>query len=79
MTPFSRSNSSRSKRAVGENIGENIQRQAGIGGQHMGIIRGLLDASRGIEIAARGFDFLGDGMRRTPPRAFEGHVLEKVR
>ena len=54
-------------------------RQRRVFGEHMGVIGGVLRARRSVEIAAGRLDLLGDGARAAPPRALEGHVLEKVR
>ncbi len=65
--------------ALGQDIGENVDREPGVAGQHMRVIGGLLDARRGIEVAAGAFDLLGNVARRAPPRALEGHMFEKMR
>ena len=44
----------------------------------MGVVGGLLDAGRGIEVAARRFDLFGDSPGGTPPRALEGHMFQQV-
>ena len=46
--------------AVAEDVGEQVEREAGVLPQHMREIAGLLDAGLGVEVAADVLDRLGD-------------------
>jgi hypothetical protein len=52
--------------AVGENVGEHVQRQTGVNPQNMREIAGLLDAGLRVEVAADVLDRLGDVARVAP-------------
>ena len=65
--------------AVGQDVGKDVDRQSGIGGQDVGVIGRLFDTGRRIEIAAGRFDLLGDRAGGAPPRSLEGHVFEQMR
>ncbi len=39
--------------AIGEDVGENVERQRRVFGEHMGVVSGMFRAGRGVEIAAR--------------------------
>ena len=67
------------ERALGQNVGKNVERERNIAGQDMGVIGGMFGARRGVEIAARRLDLLGDIARRAPPRPLERHMFEKMR
>ena len=63
--------------AVGENVGEHVEREVDVLAQHTGEIAGLLDAGLRVEVAADVLDRLGDLARVAPARALERHVLEQ--
>ena len=50
--------------AVGEDVGEDVERQVDVLAEHAGEIGGLLDAGLGVEIAADVLDRLGDRRAR---------------
>ena len=64
---------------VGEDVGQDVEREPGVVGEEMRIIGGLLDAGRGVEVAAGRLDLLGERAGRAAARALEGHMLEQVR
>ncbi len=64
---------------LGENIGEDVERQRHVGLEHAGIIGGGFGAGRGVEIAADRLDFLDDLPGGAPFRALERHVFEEMR
>ena len=65
--------------AVGQNVGQNIEREPRVGCQNMGVVGGLLDTRRGIEIAPCGLDLFRDRTGGAAARALERHVFEQVR
>ena len=65
--------------AFGQNISEDIERERNVAGQNMRVVGGMFRACRGVEIAARRLDFLGDITGRAPPRSLERHMFEKMR
>ena len=69
----------RIERRLGQNIRQHVERERHVRLQHARIIGRCLDAGRRIEIAADGFDLLGDIARGAPLGALERHVFEKVR
>ena len=69
----------RIKRRISQDVGQHVKREWHVGSQNTCVVGGRLDRGPGIEIAANRFDLLGDLTRRTPGRAFEGHVLEQMR
>ncbi len=64
---------------LGQNVGQDVERERHVVLEHSRIVSGAFGAGRGIEIAADRLDLLGDLAGRTPPRALERHVLEKMR
>ena len=56
-----------------------IDGERNVGLQHARMEGGLLAAGIGVEIAADGFDLLGDVARAARFGALERHVLEHVR
>jgi len=68
----------RIERRVGENIGQNVERERHVGLEHARIERGGLHAGRRVEIAADRLDLLGDLLRAAPRRALERHVFEQM-
>ena len=67
------------ERALGENVGDDVERQVDVLAQHAGEIGGLLDAGLGVEVAADVLDRLGDFARAATARALERHVFEQMR
>ena len=65
--------------AVGEDVGDDVERKVDVLAEHAGEIGGLLDAGLGVEIAADVLDRLGDRPRVALGRALERHVLEQMR
>ena len=64
---------------LGQDVGENVEREIGVLGEEVRVVGRLLGARRRVEVAACGFDFFRNGARRAAPRPLEGHVLEQVR
>ena len=62
-----------------QDIGENVDREADIRFQHLGVIGGVLARGIGVELAPHRLDLGGDGERRAARGAFEGHVLKEMR
>ena len=72
MTSRSRSSSSSSRTGLGEDVGQDVERQRPVVLQHARIIGGRLHAGGGIDLAAGRFDLLGDRRaerRRVPLKA----------
>ena len=69
----------RGELAVGDDVGEHVEREVDIFAKHPREISGLLDAGLGVEVAADVLDRFGDLFCAAPARAFEGHVLEHMR
>jgi len=64
---------------IGQDVGQDVERQRHVGAQHPGVVGGGLDAGRGVEVAADRLDLLGDLAGGAPRRALERHVLEQMR
>ena len=79
MTFFSRSSSSASNCALGENVADDVQRQTGVDPENAGEIAGPLDPGLRVEVAADVLDRLGDVAGASPARALERHVLDEMR
>ena len=60
-------------------VGEDVEREADILLQHLGVVRGAFARGIGVEVAADRLDLLGDGERAAPLGALERHVLEEMR
>ena len=61
-----------------QNVGDDIESERHVVGQHLGVVGGVLAARVGVQVAADRLDLLGDVERRAPLGALEGHVLEQV-
>ncbi len=79
MTFFSRSSSSGSKLALGQNVADDVERQSDVGAHDAGKIACPLDAGFGVEVAADVLDRLRDVARASFAGALERHVLQEVR
>ncbi len=64
---------------LGENVGEDIEREPDVLAEHAREVARHLVAGRRIEVAADRLDLLGDLARIAPLGAFERHVLQKMR
>ena len=64
---------------LGENVGEDIERETDVFAEHAREVARRLVAGRRIEIAADGLDLLGDLARVAALGALERHVLQKMR
>ena len=64
---------------LGQDVGQDVERLRPVILEDAGVIGGGLHAGRGIDLAAGGFDLLGDGLGGAPFGALEGHVLEEMR
>ena len=62
-----------------QDVGEDVERKAGILLQHLGVIRGAFARGVSVEVPADRLDLLGDRQRGTAPCALERHVLEEMR
>ena len=62
-----------------EDVAEDVERQRDVVLEHARIVRGGLDAGRGVDFTPDRLDLLGDLGRGTRRGALEGHVLEEVR
>ena len=58
-----------------QNIGDNIDRQGQVVGQHLGEIGSVFASRIGVQMAAYVFDFLDNGLRRAALRTLEGHMF----
>ncbi len=63
---------------IEQDVADDVERERHVGLHHLGEIGGRFARRIGVEMAAHGFDFLGDVARRAPRRALERHVLEHV-
>ena len=61
-----------------QDVGQQVDGERHVVGQHAGVIGGLLARGVGVQLAADVLDRLGDAARRALLRALEGHVLEHV-
>ena len=64
---------------IDDYVGQHIEREPPVILEHPRVIGGVLHGRRGIDVAARRLDLLGDVARRPPPGALEGHMLEEMR
>ncbi len=64
---------------VQHDVADNIQRKFHVVLQHAGVIGRHLARGIGVDIAAHILDFLGNLQRRAAFRAFERHMLQKMR
>src|SRR5262245_28776129 len=62
-----------------QDIGEDVEREADVAGQHARVVGRGLQTGRGIELATDGLDLLGNIACGAPLSALEGHVLQKMR
>ena len=69
----------RIEQALGQDVADDVEREADVGPDHAGEIAGPLDPGLGVEVAADVLDRLGDVARAPPSRALERHVLEEMR
>ena len=61
-----------------DDVAQDVESEAEILAQHARVIRGRVDAGRGVELAANRLDLLGDVLGAAPRGALEGHVLEEM-
>jgi hypothetical protein len=64
---------------VRQDVGQHVEPERDIGLEDARVIGRHLDPGAGVEIAADGFDLLGDLPRGATRRSFERHVLEEMR
>ena len=57
-------------------VGDDVHAQRQVLLENLGVIGGVFARGIGVEVAADGFDFLGNGDGTAPFRALEDHVLE---
>ena len=67
------------QRRVAHDIRQYVRRQRQILVDHLGVIIGTQLAGRGVQMPAHRIHFLGNLPRGTLLRAFEGHMLHKMR
>jgi hypothetical protein len=68
----------RIERRIGQDVGENVERERHVGREHARVIGRALDTGRGVEVAADGLDLLGDLAGGSPRGALEGHMLQEM-
>src|SRR3546814_2449618 len=62
-----------------QDVGNDVEGERRVLGQHLGIEGGVLAAGVGVDLPADRLDLLGDGLRAAPLGALEHHVLEQMR
>ena len=63
---------------VGQDVADDVGGQRRVLLQHLDVVGGLLARGVGVEVAADGFDLLGDLRGGAAFGALEGHVFEEV-
>ena len=63
---------------MGQDVADDVEAQRGVFLQHLDVIGGLLARGIGVDMAADGFDFLGDFRGAAGGGPLEGHVFEEV-
>ena len=69
----------RIERRIGQDVGENVERERHVGREHARVISRALDAGGGVKVAADRLDLLGDLPGGSPAGALEGHMLQEMR
>ena len=78
ITCCSRTSSWASKVEFCRMSAEDVDRQRRVLGQDAGVVIGVFDAGRGVQLAADGLDLFSNVPRRPAFGALEGHVLQQV-
>ncbi len=79
MTFFSRSMSSSEEQRIGDQVGEDLDRQRQMLVEHLQVIAGVFLRREGVDLSADRIDLLGDLLGVARRRALEEHVLDEVR